>query len=134
MKQFVINDVDSDAMGLYMGKTFLGQIDRMPEMKKVVTADSRLEDGVRVVNLTHKIKHRELTLPFVMVARSEAELRIYKKKFTDELRKPKFVLYIPALDRTFNLVYQGPTTEYSLNTSRTICKFSCKFIEPSPSL
>lgn len=132
MMQLVINGVNSDTMGLYMGRTFLSQIDNIPEMKKVITTDSRLEDGIRVVNLLHRIKHREVVLPFVIVASTEALLKQYKQKFISELRKPLFSIYVPALDKTYNLVYQGPTTEYGLNTSRTICKFSCKFIEPTP--
>lgn len=118
--------------GVRMGDGFLDALDGFCEMKEFVADESRLEHGKRVT-VVPKVKSREVTLQFTMQGTSEADYRIKKNSFQDELENGIVEINVPVLGDTvyYNLLFKRGIA-YGLSLRRDFGKISCKFEEPNP--
>ncbi len=131
--ELFINGQDAyTAWGVNMGEKFIDAIAAPPPVKDYIETESRLEHGRHIDTSNVRQKHRELTLPFTLMADTEAQFRQRKAAFVAALCEGGFTLHVPALgEEVYSLVYKN-SANYAQNTARTFCKFSVKAEEPNP--
>lgn len=101
-----------------------------PPMKDYIQNTSRLEHGTRILTNNAKAASRELTLPFLIEGQGRADFLSRYSSFVEELQKGNIALYIPELEKTYQLVYLSCGKYGSYGGCRA--KLMVKFIEPIP--
>lgn len=134
MSDLVINGNDALATyGVRMGVGFIKALRRWPDYKENISNESRLENGTRYIVESTLYKHREVTLPFVLIASTSEIAKAKESEFrvamTGEVR-----ISVPADgNEVYRLIPTG-VSSYAINTSRNVIKISIKFIEQNPAI
>lgn len=119
--------------GVRMGKGFKDALFAPSPVKEYITNESRLEHGVRVLDIPIRKDRRSLTLEFQIWGASPNDLLLKKNAFYAELARGQFDLAIPELTtEVFHLHYTGKSTSYSSGLSNCACKVKCGFEEFNP--
>ncbi len=94
-------------------------------MKDYITNESRLEHGVRLLNVTPKTDRREVSIPFLIEGNGRADFLQKYSSFVDELYTGTIVLSIPELGKSFTLTYRssGKYGSYGLCRAKLIVRF-----------
>lgn len=129
-----INGVDALArFGARMGDGFLDAIFTPADVKDYVESESRLENGKRIILAAPALAAREVTLTFTVEGASREDFALKRDRLFNALYAGAVEIGIPkAGNEVFHLVYVGKSVSFAMNTARTFCKVSAKFIEPNP--
>ena len=131
MADLLINDTDVLQYGVRMGTDFLKALLQPPDFKDYVTNVSRLEDGTRYVITDGRVKEREVTLPFVLIAKSMSEAIVNHEKFLD-LLVGEITLQVPKIgNEKYKLIVQS-FSSFSRNYRGNILSVKVKFKEANP--
>lgn len=132
MTELLINKKDAfESYRVKMGNGFVDAIDAPADYKDYVSNESRLENGKRCIIKDRKIKEREVTLPFVIIASTRAETNECKNKLLGDIRDG-CTISIPAVNSyTYKLVPIGYSS-YHVNMKGNLCTLKIKFLEPNP--
>lgn len=100
-------------------------------LKPWVSNDAVDKDGIDYIQPTvTNVAERSVTLVFQIKGENEADFIAKYNSFVGLLHKGMIVLYVPDLNRSFNLKFEGctPFDKWMLQS----CKLSVKFTEPKP--
>ena len=134
MNDLLINGKDAlSNWGVHMGQGFLNTLLAPLELKDYVTNEVRDEDGIRVLNSTPSVKNRNVTLSFVIIGTTQADLMNKRNAFLAEIYKGRVTIQVPAVsDDTYKLHYKGQSASWNMNKARTIASLSLSFTESNP--
>lgn len=140
MAELLINGLDAYAeYGVRMGDDFLDALTQPVSVKGYIENESRLTHGKQVLvkdsqgNSLVRLDSREVTLVFVCMGETHAELVQNRKKFYEMLYQGELTIQVPdESPDIYKLVYKGKPSSYGMNLARTICKVAIKFEEPNP--
>lgn len=147
MDGLIINNNEAySTYGVMMGEGFLDSLLAPVPLKAFVSNESRLQNGKRVITDSKYIRKgsREVTLTFVIVADTQAELQRRKEAFYallygavveisfGDIKKGTEVVYKAPTAETFRLLYTGNGVTYGESITHTTCKVSAKFEETDP--
>lgn len=118
--------------GVNMGEGFLDTLLEPCSLKSYVQNESRLEHGKHIIIDEPRFASREITLQFVLRQDTQSAFTTAKQAFLALLYAGAITISVPqASAEVFRLVFTK-STSYALNTDRTLCKISAKFVEPNP--
>lgn len=137
MSDLLINNQDAQQIwGVHMGRGFLNALLAPSEVKEYITNEVRDENGTRyyVPLGAPYLKERNLQLPFVLIGATSADFFTKQQSFLNEMYKGSVMIKIPAWanDITFRLYYNGQSSTWQMNASRTLATITLKFTEPNP--
>ena len=134
MSELMINGNDAFKIwGVRMGDGFLNSLFEPAALKDFIESESRMQNGKRYSVDDVRLSDRELTLSFTIQGKSTAEFYENRQRFLEELYKGKIEVSVPRVsDDVFRLIYTGNSITYQMNTKRTFCQISAKFIEQNP--
>lgn len=133
MADILINEIDIKAeYGVWMGEGFLNALLQPPDFKKFVSNKSRVEHGVRYVVANVYQDERDITLPFVLIAKDYHQAIAQKNRFLD-LMRGTIKLYVPEVgDERYNLIVEG-FSSFTRNYKGNVLSVKIKVREPNPS-
>lgn len=99
-------------------------------MKEYIKNESRLEHGERVITANAKVASRELSIPVLIEGKNRADFLSKYMSFVNELYKGNIALRIPALGKSYSLIYISCGKYGSYGECRA--KLMVKFHEPIP--
>lgn len=124
---------DTTLIGVRMGKGFADALLEPRPLKEYITNESRLEDGVRVLQSIPRFDKRSLTLEFQITGNTKATFAINKRAFLNILAGREVKLEVPEITtEVFHLLYTGKSVSYSSGLSGLACKIKVGFDEPNP--
>lgn len=120
--------------GVYMGDSFIEQLLTPPTLKEFTQNDARSRDGVQILTSSPKVASRDLTLTFIITGDTPEEMAANKVALLSILNKIQIGVYVPEVSdtETFWLTYTGRSVSFSIDLTRTVCKFAAKFTEADP--
>lgn len=133
MADILINGIDiKTEYGVWMGEGFLNALLQPPDFKKFVSNKSRVEHGVRYVVANVYQDERDITLPFVLIAKDYNQAIAQKNRFLD-LMRGMIKLYVPKVgDERYNLIVEG-FSSFTRNYKGNVLSVKIKVREPNPS-
>lgn len=133
MADILINGIDiKTEYGVWMGEGFLNALLQPPDFKKFVSNKSRVEHGVRYVVANVYQDERDITLPFVLIAKDYHQAIAQKNRFLD-LMRGTIKLYVPKVgDERYNLIVEG-FSSFTRNYKGNVLSVKIKVREPNPS-
>lgn len=132
--ELLINGKDAyGTWGVRIGEGFLDTLFEPLQFKDFVENESRMQNGKRLSPDNRRFQSRELTLVFTVQGNGRVDFQKKKNAFFTELYAGEMELSIPPVsDEVFRLTYTGNGISYKMNTKRTFCQISAKFIEQNP--
>lgn len=130
--ELIING--NDAWSTYrvrMGSGFIDALEADADNKDYISNSVRTEHGVRIVPIRPKKDSRSVTLEFVIIGKTKADLVARMKAF-DEIMDNGFVTIQVPKSKTdvYRLYCARKSSSYSRGNK--VCKKSLKFTEPNP--
>lgn len=117
--------------GIYCTDTSLSELMTPSPQKDIISNESRLEHGKRVITKHPKTKDRDVTLTLNFLANSESEFLANYQSFCRELAKGRLVIQVSYNpDETYRMDYQSCTQFQQFR--RRMAKYSLKLNEPDP--
>lgn len=134
MSELLINGNDAlETWGVRMGDGFLDALYEPPVLKEFIESESRLQNGKRHSVENVRVAEREITLAFTIQGKDVSEFLSNRSKFLEELYTCKVEISVPKVSGdVFRLLYTGNSITYKMNTKRTFCQISAKFLEQNP--
>lgn len=132
--ELLINGKDAlETWGVRIGEGFLDTLFEPLQFKDFVENESRTQNGKRLLLDNRRFQSREMTLMFTVQGNDRSDFQEKKKAFFNELYAGVMELSIPSVsDEIFRLTYTGNGITYKMNTRRTFCQISAKFVEQNP--
>lgn len=131
-----INNTDITAtFGAYLKRGSYDSLMLYPTMKEYVTEDIREEHGERVSVQMKKVKARDVTLAFYIVAQKEDFNRKYEAFLFFLMQAGTFSFELTKQNRTFRLRYNGGVTRRELRMrgdGTYYCEVSVSFRQDNP--
>lgn len=131
-----INDISLSSMGVTLEKGGYATLLLPAPLKGFIENNDPTKDGTEVLtkradgSSLARMAEREVTLTFIIIGDNESDFLSKYTRFVNILHQGDITLHIPALSRTFNLIYQN-STQYDNYRLKT-CKLAVKFREPNP--
>lgn len=104
---------------------------KIPPAKELIRNESRLEQGVRVIEPTDglKFQSQELSIPFLIEGSTNDELEANCKSFIAAITDKSIKFVVRKLGYEYTLIYQEMTVkDYNQNYRQ----LTVKFLEPNP--
>jgi len=133
MADLLMNGIDVSTIGVRMGDNFLSDISAPPPLKEFIENKSRMNHGKEVLYDYIRKDERDVTLSFVIIGWSTADLLSNIKSFSNILFTGKVTIEVPILNGVYRLTYLKSQT-YARSFDRKSCRISVKFNEPNPNL
>jgi hypothetical protein len=134
MTKVNINGNDAFATyGIVFDEKAISTLMSYPALKSMVSSESRLENGKRVVTESApKWDSRQLTLQVSMKASSASQFLIRYKEFRDACATGNLLIHVPDIGEYYHMKYEDMTqyTQYRFG----VAKLSIKLTEPNPGL
>lgn len=104
---------------------------KIPPAKELIKNESRLEQGVRVIEPTDglKFQSQELSIPFLIEGKTSIELESNCQSFIAAITAESIKFGVRKLGYEYTLIYQEMTIK---NYSNNYRQLTVKFLEPNP--
>lgn len=117
--------------GIITTETSLSELTTPPPLKDLVTNESRLEDGKRVIARNPKVKDRDVTLTLNFLASTEAEFWQHYLSFCEELKKGRLEVRTQYQQGVIYRLDYRDCTQFQ-QFRRRMAKYSLRCNEPDP--
>ena len=131
-QDLIINGKNArEEWGVFATETSLTELMTPPPQKDLVSNESRLEHGKRVITKNPKVKDRDVTLTLNFVAPSERAFLDNYASFCQELAKGRLEIRIDYIPRVIYRMDYKDCTQFK-EFRRRMAKASLRLNEPDP--
>lgn len=128
--QAYINNKNISFWGAEFAKGAYEALLKPAPSKENVQNKSRNEDGIREDTSNIRLNERTISIPFWIIGTSEDDYLTKYEAFLDEMVSGLIFLKVPALKKTYKLIYLDCSSYGHYNATKG--KIILKFKEPNP--
>lgn len=131
--QLTINGKDAyTEWGIFLEDTALSALMTPAPLKEFISNNYRAQNGKKVIKSNPRLDERDITLPFALTAKTEAEFLTKYEKFCDEvLATGSLIIHTSFQPDVYYRCTYNSCTQFS-QYMRQLAKFSLKLNEPDP--